>query len=334
MNVLISCAGRRNQLVDYFKDCKRINSVHCCDMDLYAPSWEKADKCHVTPAFDSPNYVDRLRDICVEENIDILISLNDFELPILAKHKAYLERTGARVIVSSPEVIDTCLDKSHSATFLSENGFDLAKEYQASDIVDGTYLPLVIKPRFGTGSIGVEIAHSSSDFNVLLDYSKLKVAQSSIAKNIVQGDQLLIQELVQGTEYAVDIINDLESVYCGCVIKRKLGVRGGDASVVVTERNSEIEHFARRLGECLGHVGVLDTDIIVSDSGIYCVDMNPRFGGAYPFSYLSGVNVPEMIIDWCGDQKHHSEISYADGVVTTRTETYYRLEKYRLATKC
>ena len=34
-------------------------------------------------------------------------------------------------------------------------------------------------------------------------------------------------------------------------------------------------------------------------NGDYCVlELNPRFGGGYPFSYEAGVNMPKAIIEW------------------------------------
>ena len=34
-------------------------------------------------------------------------------------------------------------------------------------------------------------------------------------------------------------------------------------------------------------------------NGDYCVlEMNPRFGGGFPFSYEAGVNLPKAIIEW------------------------------------
>lgn len=33
--------------------------------------------------------------------------------------------------------------------------------------------------------------------------------------------------------------------------------------------------------------------------GTYCVlELNPRFGGGFPFSYEAGVNMPRAIIQW------------------------------------
>ena len=44
-------------------------------------------------------------------------------------------------------------------------------------------------------------------------------------------------------------------------------------------------------------VGLCDGDFV--GDGDYCVlELNPRFGGGFPFSYEAGVNMPKAIIEW------------------------------------
>ena len=60
-----------------------------------------------------------------------------------------------------------------------------------------------------------------------------------------------------------------------------------------------VREMGRRIGEALGHIGNLDVDIMQRADGAYCVlELNPRFGGGFPFSYDAGVNLPKAIIQW------------------------------------
>jgi len=56
--------------------------------------------------------------------------------------------------------------------------------------------------------------------------------------------------------------------------------------------------MAKRISARLRHVGLLDIDVI-RDQGRTCLlEMNPRFGGHYPFSHLAGANIPAALIAW------------------------------------
>ena len=109
MNILFTSAGRRTYLLKYFKENMSENDrVVATDMQLSAPALQVADVKIQVPAVYDPKYVDITLDICKEQKIDALISLNDLELPILAERKARFEEIGVKVIVSDSEVIDIC----------------------------------------------------------------------------------------------------------------------------------------------------------------------------------------------------------------------------------
>ena len=112
MNILFTCAGRRTYLLKYFKEQLAGNGLIIgADMQLTAPALSAADVRVLVPAVYDDNYVDALLEVCEQHHVDILISLNDLELPILASQKALFEELGVLVLVSSPEVIDICFDK-------------------------------------------------------------------------------------------------------------------------------------------------------------------------------------------------------------------------------
>ena len=46
----------------------------------------------------------------------------------------------------------------------------------------------------------------------------------------------------------------------------------------------------------LGHIANLDCDMIEEGENVYVIDLNPRFGGGYPATHLSGVNLLSILI--------------------------------------
>jgi carbamoyl-phosphate synthase large subunit len=61
--------------------------------------------------------------------------------------------------------------------------------------------------------------------------------------------------------------------------------------------------MGKKIGQNLHHIGNLDVDIMQRANGDYCVlELNPRFGGGYPFSYEAGVNMPKAILKWLKEE--------------------------------
>ena len=115
MNILFTCARRRTYLLKYFKEqLGNEGKIIGADMQLTAPALSAADERVLVPAVYDEHYVDALLEICELHHVDVLISLNDLELPILAGKKSLFADIGVQVIVSSPDVIDICFDKDES----------------------------------------------------------------------------------------------------------------------------------------------------------------------------------------------------------------------------
>jgi carbamoyl-phosphate synthase large subunit len=104
--------------------------------------------------------------------------------------------------------------------------------------------------------------------------------------------------MLPGVEYGVDVVNNLNGEFACCFVKEKRGMRFGETDAAVTVEDSEIAAAAMLIAARLRHVGLLDIDIIHHQDRVYLLEMNPRFGGHYPFSHLAGANVPAALIAW------------------------------------
>lgn len=305
MNILFTCAGRRTYLLKYFKEQLGADGIIVgTDMQLSAPALSAADIKEQVPAVYAEDYIDKTIDICRKHKINAIISLNDLELPILAANRNRFENEGVTLIVSSPEVIDICFDKYKTAEYVESIGLNTPKSFiNLNETIDALKkneltFPLVLKPRWGSGSIGIEFVN---DLDELRDvYAQLlKKVKKSILANASQSDEyILIQEKIEGQEYGMDVMNDLTGKNRGVSVKKKLAMRAGETDKAQTVDNAEIRAIGKKLGESLHHLGNLDVDIFEKDGNYYVLELNPRFGGGFPFSYEAGVNFPKAIIEW------------------------------------
>lgn len=305
LNILFTCAGRRTYLLKYFKEQLGDSGlVVATDMQLTAPALTAADIKEQVPAVYADNYIDRTLDICRRHGIKALICLNDLELPILAANRQRFEEIGVKLIVSAPEVIDICFDKYRTAKYVESLGLGTPATFVSLDEAKAALregiltFPLVLKPRWGSGSIGIEFVNSLEELDEVYAMLLKKVKKTILATASKGDEYILIQQKIDGQEYGMDVMNDLEGNHRAVSVKKKLAMRAGETDKAQTVDNAEIRAIGQKLGKYLRHIGNLDVDVFEKDGEYYVLELNPRFGGGFPFSYEAGVNFPGAIIEW------------------------------------
>ena len=307
MNILFTCAGRRHYLIEYFKkELDGVGKVVAADMQRSAPAMASADVAYMVPEVYDQKYIATLLEICIRENINALFSLNDLELPILAEHRGKFESLGVFLMVSSPFVIDTCFDKRKSNVFASSIGLNIPLTYSSLDeakvaLRNGELsFPLVVKPRWGSASIGIEFPMTVEELELDIRLLRLKLERSILLKASSSDidNAIIIQKKIGGKEFGLDILNDLLGNQIAVYVKEKLAMRAGETDKSALIDLPEVEKIGVTIGTHLKHIGNLDCDIMEEDGIFYFLEMNPRFGGGYPFTHMCGGNFPSAIITW------------------------------------
>lgn len=307
MNILFSCAGRRAYLLKYFRaalDKIGGGKIFATDMSLAAPALAFADVPLRVPGVYAENYLEVLESICRENKIDAVVSLNDLELPILSAARERFMAIGTRLIVSAPEVVDICFDKFKTAQFVESLGLKTPKTFVDLDAALQSLdkgviaFPLILKPRWGSGSIGIEFVRNKEELIDVYEIVRRKIARSILATASSEQEEILIQEAITDAEYGLDVMNDLAGNHVAVSVKRKLAMRAGETDKAVTVDSAEIREIGVRIGNALRHVANLDCDVLERNGEYYVLELNPRFGGGYPFSQEAGVDLPLAILKW------------------------------------
>lgn len=338
MNILITSVGRRGYIVKYFK--KAIGNdgkVYVGNSSAFAPAFAYADDYVITPLIYTDEYIPFLLNFCKEKNIKIVISLFDIDLMVLAKNKSKFEKIGIRVIVSDSGVIGICNDKWKTYEFCKRNDILVPKTYiQIGDVQNALHnkeiqFPLIIKPRWGMGSIQVYTVENEEELVVLYNKCKRDLLDTYLKYESQIGleESVIIQERINGQEYGVDIINDLDGNLCNVIIKRKYSLRAGETDCSQVVYDKEIESFSKKISVVLKHVANLDVDLFYKDNKIYLLEMNARIGGGYPFSYIAGVDLPSAIIKWSEGKMIHNELKIKKyGEIVHKDIQFVNLSKY------
>lgn len=319
MNILLTSAGRRSYLVRYFKEalikagCNGL--VHAANSQP-CPAFSQADRTVITPLIYDREYIPFLLEYCKNNGITLLLPLFDVDIPVLAANRERFHSLGTRVVTGDPEGVAICNDKWKTHRFLAEAGvrvpYTWLDDKLALEAVKAgrAAWPLMVKPRWGMGSLSVYQAESKEELLVFKGKC-LKGIQNSYLRYEAQNQEdkcVLFQQALTGQEYGLDVINDLEGRHRAVIVKEKSSMRSGETDAAVTVENKELEKLGETLGRLLGHRGNLDVDVFCTGGTYYVLEMNARFGGGYPFSHAAGVDLPLALVIWAMNREPDKEI--------------------------
>lgn len=306
MNVLLTSVGRRAYLVRYFKESLLgKGQVFAINSEEHAAGMYEADVSFVAPRVDSESYITFVCDVITKYDIQLVLSLFDIDLPYLAEHKEKIQSLGAKLVVSDPTVIAISNDKWLTAKFCKENNLLFPVSYiglkeAEKELANGLLtFPLIIKPRWGMGSLSVFKANDLDEMRFYYAVIKKQIIASYL--NILSAKQIdeavLIQSCISGQEYGLDIFNDLNGNYIQTVVKKKIAMRSGETDMAEVFSDHTLESLGHIISSKLKHVGNLDVDIMLTEKNQpFIIEFNARFGGGYPFSHLAGASFPEKLI--------------------------------------
>lgn len=304
MNILLTCAGRRHYLATYFNQALgQFGRVVGTDMDLSAPALQACDIARQVPGVFDPGYLDALRKVILEENIHMVFSLNDLEVGLLAENCAQLEQeTGATLYVPQLQTLDVFADKWRTFEFAQQIGVAAPATFlTVAGAIDALELgrvqfPLIIKPRWGSASIGLYVVETQTDLEFGYEACRQAVAKSALS-SLGAEDSVIIQEVIEGPEYGLDVLYGKSENFIGFTAKKKLAMRAGETDKAVTVNTEPFRAIVDKIAAALPHRGNLDCDFLERDGKFYLLEFNPRFGGGYPFTHLAGANHVQMLLD-------------------------------------
>lgn len=230
----------------------------------------------------------RYSDPAVDAEIDGIIAQHDIHVVIpfvdpAIEVAARLKQRNQEVFVpaSSPELSHALFDKVESAALFEQKGIAIPATYSADAI---TY-PAILKPRTGSASRGIVVAHSAADVAA----APLPLEQYLIQQYVANREELTVDCYVGTTDHEVK-----------CAVPRiRLATAGGEAIRTITQRNEQLESQARHVLKSLGLVGAVTLQFIHDlDTDRYLLmEINPRLGGGVICSICAGADIASMIVE-------------------------------------
>ncbi|MFI3328892.1 MAG: ATP-grasp domain-containing protein [bacterium] len=303
-NVLILSAGRRVELVQCFQDAvKKLNikaKIIAADCSNTAPALYFADDKVILPRISEGNYTKSIIDCCNKFDIKLIVPTIDTELKLLSKDKTLIEKESkAKVLISNEEVINICRDKINTDNFLRTNNFGVPKLYSKEEIENNKIkYPCFIKPISGSSSIGAYKVNDEKEFK----------SYSSVL------DDYMLQDLMVGEEYTVDVFLDFDSKIITITPRIRLATRGGEILKGRIVKDKEIINDVTKLMNTLKPIGHITVQLMKTKNGIEYIEINPRFGGGAPMSIMAGANSCINLFKLLNNEKLNYNEDYNDNV--------------------
>jgi len=258
--------------------------IYSGDIDPYATGLYLVgeDRRMLLPRGDDPAFVDRIIVICEKHGIDLLIPTVDTELLPLVKRLGELKAVGTDAVIASQETLEVCLDK-----WKLHERCEGSVRVPATQVVDGSFdpgsveLPVIVKPRTGSGSRGIRLVSEVKDL-----------------EGLERDGSLLVQELLPGPEFSIDVFADRSGEVLAAVPRERLKVDSGIAITGRTAHDEALETFGAEVARLIGLNTVANVQAKEAKEGVPALlEVNPRFPGTMPLTIASGVDMPKLAVD-------------------------------------
>jgi len=260
-----------------------------------APGSYICDSTAQIPMANQDTYIDQLMEVLKARRAVMLIPTTDAELPIIAANREFIEQSGARVLISSPEVVSIADDKQHTSDFLRNHDFPFPETYPGNKENEvrelyGRKGALVKKPRSGgRRSVGVTVIRTEADLDEALnDFTGKYVFQEELPSS-------------DGLEFTAGCLIDRSgSCRTVCILSREL--RDGNTYKAYSGTPKEFDEYVpaiRAIADALGNLGAfgpINLQFRLVDNRPVVFEINARFSGTTPIRAFLGHNEVDLMI--------------------------------------
>lgn len=282
LTALVMCAGSMPG-VAVINALKRQDElpirVVAADASPMAAGFHLADASATVPYANDPSFLPTVLDICRREGVGLVFPIIDEELLVFAEARDRFAAEGIRVITNDPDVVATARDKYKTYEFCRREGIAVPETYLPGDLSDDPTFPMIIKPRDGRGTVGVQKVRDRAELDFFL----------------ARASNPMVQRFVEGPEYTIDVLTDFDGRLLSLVPKQRLETKAGMQTKGRTVNDRRLLDYGRAMAERFRVVPRGNVQCIDSGGTLWLVEINPKFPASLPFTVAAGVNAPLLL---------------------------------------
>jgi len=245
--------------------------------ETVSTDYEMADRLYFEPI--TPEHI-----LNVAEAEDIDFAIVQFGGQSAINVAEAIEKAGITLLGTSSETLDILEDRDQFYQLLDELGISHAKGETASSKAEAVQkaneigYPVLIRPSYVIGGMGMMIVHSEAELRELLG------GASQMPYPI------LIDQYVSGKEFEIDLVSDGDDLYIPTFIEHieKAGVHSGDSYAILPgpsvtpEMKSAARDAAAKIVRKLGFKGIMNIQFIADADELLILEVNPRASRTVP----------------------------------------------------
>lgn len=287
--------GPSISIIKLLKDNDQIPvRIYASDCNPMSAGLYLADEYFILPKANSDYFIRDLKYVCNEAQIDVVFAPLDIDIEVISKIKDSFERdTSTKVLCCNREQYKMTTNKSINLDVLSEYNVTIP-ESSVNRLTKDYSKVRIIKPIVGCGSKNHIILEKDEELNCDVPY------------------EFICQEYIDGKEYSIDVLCDLNGNYITSVARERLEVRSGQTTKTRILKDSIIESYTKKVTSIFKIPGVSCLQCKVTDDNrIYFIELNSRYGTGIDLTALSGINMPLLHLKMAlGYSISSSELDY------------------------
>jgi carbamoyl-phosphate synthase large subunit len=253
------------------------------DMDPMARGLYMVERGETVPPASAEEWLDEMTRIIRAHDVEAVVPLVDEELVRLPELGQ--EMPEVAIVAPQPAVVEATIDKYRMVQEFPDSTIpdtDLAIEL---DDLEPDRFPVIVKPRFGRGSRGVQRFDTREG---LQEY--LLATERAL-------DELIVQRFVEGTEYTTSVVATQENRLLSIVPKEAIE-KNGCTVIGVTRDAPHVREACERIFRTVCPCGPMNVQQIVDEESdrVYTIEVNPRFSSTAVLTVQAGVNEVDLLI--------------------------------------
>lgn len=256
--------ARFNDILVFGADCSKNNACRFFNERIFE-----------LPSASDSDFIDKLIDLLVSENIDFYLPTHSKEISRIAEYeKDIRKRVKTEFIVCPVSTFQALNNKKNAYRNLDIIGIAVPEVYDRKNVVK---YPAFYKPNEGSGGSNCRKIICEDDY----------------PKNSKNG---ILCEYIEGIEYTVDCLYDRNGVLLGYNQRRRIKSMGGAVIITSNDNSFNILPYIKKISDNWVFKGAVNFQYILRDRIPVFTDINLRYAsGGLALSVVSGVDVPRAL---------------------------------------